>query len=317
MSSSSRIKTGVVGIGALGQHHVRKYAAIPASDLIGLVDIDQKRANELAAELNCRVFPDLESFAAEVEAASVAVPTHLHHAVAGQLIDAGLHLLIEKPIAASTAEAEDLVNRAAERELILQVGHIERFNPVLSAVEAMETAPRFIEASRLANFPAPRDGLPPRGTEVNVVLDLMIHDLEVILHIVRSPVKDVRAVGLPVLTPSEDIANVRLAFENGCVANVTASRISAERMRKIRLFYDHAYVSLDYQEQAGEIARIAEGQISRETIPIERGDALTRELSSFVDCVVRRQEPVVSGRAASEALQLAVEITARLREGSS
>ena len=230
--SDQPVKVGVVGIGALGQHHVRVYSELPGTELVGIYDVDRARAEKLARKHRCGVFDSIEALAAEVSAASVVVPTDLHREVAGYLLEQGVHLLVEKPIAASTSEAEELVALAEQHKCILQIGHIERFNPAFTYLESVADAPRFIEAHRLASYPPPRKGLHPRGTEVSVVLDLMIHDLEVILHLVRSPVKDVRAVGVPVLSPSEDIANVRLLFENGCVANITASRISLEPMRR-------------------------------------------------------------------------------------
>jgi predicted dehydrogenase len=262
-------------------------------------------------------FPTLDALAERIEAASVVVPVHLHHDVALRLMSAGIHLLVEKPIAGTTREAESMVRCAQARGLILQVGHVERFNPVLGYLEQAAASPRFIEAHRLAPFPPPREGMHPRGTEVSVILDLMIHDLEVILHLVRSPVRDVRAVGVPVLSPSEDIANVRLLFENGCVANVTASRISPERMRKIRVFLADAYISLDYQQQAGELYRKTAAGIVREEVPIEKGEPLANELRSFARCVADRGRPVVPGEHAAEALKLAVRITERIREGAS
>ncbi len=312
-----RVRVGVIGVGSLGVNHARIYAAMPEAELAGVYDVDAARAAKIASQYKTKSFQALEELAGAVEAASVVVPTDRHHEVGMKLIDRGLHLLVEKPIAATTAEAEDLVHRAQEKKVILQVGHIERFNPVLSSLEKMGSRPRFIEAHRLAPYPPPREGLHPRGTEVSVVLDLMIHDLEIILHLVGSPVKDIRAVGVPVLSPSEDIANVRLLFENGCVANVTASRISPEKMRKIRVFLEDAYVSLDYQNQSGELYRRAEGRITREDVPIEKGEPLARELASFIRCVEGRDRPLVSGEHAAEALKLAVAITGRIREGAS
>ena len=232
-------------------------------------------------------------------------------------MEKGIHLLVEKPIASTTAEAEEMVAVARRKGVILQVGHVERFNPVLAFLEKAAVNPRFIEAHRLAPYPPPREGAHPRGTEVSVVLDLMIHDLEVILHLVRSEVVDVRAVGVPVLSPTEDIANVRLLFANGCVANVTASRISPEKMRKIRVFLDDAYLSLDYQSQSGELYRKTSAGIGREEIPIEKGEPLANELAAFTACVARRDEPVVSGEHAAEALQLAVRILQRMKDGAS
>ena len=310
------LKMGVVGVGSLGQHHARICSELPEIDLVGIYDVDEKRAAKTAARCTCKVFGSLEEVAEETEAASIVVPTDRHRDIAAPFLARGRHLLVEKPIAATTAEAEEMVALAREHDAILQVGHVERFNPVLNYLDTVDGHPRFIEAHRLAPYPPARPGLPPRGTEVSVVLDLMIHDLEVVLHLVRSPVKDFHAVGVPVLSPSEDIANARLIFENGCVANVTASRISPERMRKIRVFYSAAYISLDYQDQAGELYR-TEGQgISREKIPIEKGDALTNELRSFAECVLARHEPVVSGQQASDALRLAVDIQQSMQEGT-
>jgi predicted dehydrogenase len=314
--STRKIKVGVVGVGALGKSHARIYSELAEADLVGVFDVDAARAAAMAKEYNTKAFASIEELADGVDAASVVVPTDRHYEVGCRLLDRGIHLLVEKPIAASTAEAEELVARAQEKQAILQVGHVERFNPVLSFLDGLTRPPRFIEAHRLAPYPPPRPGLPPRGTEVSVVLDLMIHDLEVILHLVKAPVKEIRAVGVPVLSPTEDIANVRLQFENGCVANVTASRISPERMRKIRVFLEDTYISLDYQNQAGELFRKAASGIAREDIPIEKGEPLALELRSFLQCVTRRDKPVVSGEHAAEALQLAVAITRRIREGA-
>ena len=250
----------------------------------------------------------------------MAVPTDKHREVAGRLLEKGLHLLVEKPIATTTAEAEALVELARNRNLILQVGHVERFNPVLDFLDKSSARPVFIEAHRLGIYPVPLlPGMKPRGTEVSVILDLMIHDLEVVLHLVRSKVKEIHAVGVPILSPTEDIANVRLLFENGCVANITASRVSAKRMRKIRCFMDDfSYLSLDYQNQSGEVYR--KGGllgITRESIALEKGEPLARELRSFVQCVANHGEPVVSGEHAAGALKLAIDIHQRLREGPS
>ena len=312
-----KVKVGVIGVGSLGQNHARIYAAMPEAELVGVYDVDSARAANIASQFKTVAFPSMEELASKVEAVSVVVPTDRHHAVATQLMDRGLHLLVEKPIATSTSEAEAMVTLAQKKGVILQVGHVERFNPVLGFLEGLGKKPRFIEAHRLAPYPPPREGLLPRGTEVSVVLDLMIHDLEIILHLVRAPVREIRAVGVPVLSRSEDIANVRLLFENGCVANVTASRISPERMRKIRVFLEDAYVSLDYQNQSGELYRKGLIGIVREEVPIEKGEPLANELRSFAACVQRRDQPVVSGEHAAEALRLAVTITQQMRQGAS
>ena len=211
----------------------------------------------------------------------------------------------EKPIAANTADATELVKLAADRRLILQVGHVERFNPILSALEKRLTSPRFIEAHRLSPYPN-------RSTDTGVVLDLMIHDLEIILHLVRAPVQMIDAIGVPVLSRSEDIANARIRFENGCVANVTSSRISPEQMRKIRVFQEDTYLSLDYQNQSGEIYRRLPTGLTREEVEIEREEPLKRQLASFIECATTGRAPKVSGFEATAALELAVEITKQI-----
>ncbi len=312
------VRVGVFGVGSLGEHHARLFKELPEAELVGVHDARLDRAREIAEKFGVRAFERFEDLATAVEAASVAVPTDLHHAIAVPLIEAGLHLLIEKPIAATQEEADDLVARAARRGVILQVGHVERFNPVLTCLEGLAGPLRFIEAHRLAPYPPPRPGgLRPRGTEVSVVLDLMIHDLDIILHLVGSPVKEVHAVGVPVLSATEDIANARVAFANGCVANITASRVSAERMRKIRLFYPDAYVSLDYMNQAGEMCRRTNGALERTPIPIAREEPLRVELASFLRCVREGAPPPVSGERAAEALRLAFAIIRQGRESPS
>lgn len=313
-SSTPVIRVGVVGVGSLGQHHARVYAELESAELVGLCDTDTERAREIAAAHNARVFTSIEELAEAVEAVSIAVPTDKHLDIARVFLDRGVHTLVEKPIATNTEEARQLVAAARARNLMLQVGHIERFNPVLGFLEDAEHQPRFIEAHRLSPYPPPRDGAPPRGTEVSVVLDLMIHDLEIILHLVDANVKSIHAVGVPVLSPTEDIANVRLSFENGCVANITASRISPEKMRKIRIFREDAYISLDYMSQEGEIYRKSAQGILRDRIPVEKDEPLKLELSAFVDCVARHDQPVVSGEQAARALNLAADILEQIQK---
>lgn len=316
-AEQSKLKVGVVGVGSLGQWHARVYSELPSAELVGVFDVDERRANEVAARYKTRAFARMEDLAAQAQALSVVVPSDLHHRTAVSLMESGVHLLVEKPIASSTADAEHMVAVARQKDLILQVGHVERFNPVLGFLESALTEPRFIEAIRLAPYPPPRDGQLPRGTEVSVVLDLMIHDIEIILHLVRSPLRDLHAIGVPILSPSEDIANVRLTFANGCVANVTASRVSQERTRKIRVFQSDTYVSLDYEKQAGHLYRRTASGIERCEVPIERGEPLDMELASFVQCVLTRREPVVSGQHAADALKLAVDICHHIRQGGS
>lgn len=313
----NKLRVGVVGVGSLGQWHARIYSELENVELVGVYDVDRNRSDQIASKYRTKAFPSLQELAAAVEAVSVVVPTDRHFEVFRELAHRGLHQLVEKPIADSTDQAEQMVATAREKGLILQVGHVERFNPVMKFLEERLTRPRFIEAIRLAPFPPPREGAPPRGTEVNVVLDLMIHDLEIILHLVRSPVKAVNAVGVPVLTPSEDIANVRLGFENGCVANVTASRISLKKLRQIRVFQEDTYLALDYLDQSGRLCWKSAKGIETVKVPIEKDEPLKAELASFVNCVRTRNDPVVTGWHGSEALRLAVRINRALRENPS
>jgi predicted dehydrogenase len=300
-----KLRVGVVGVGHIGSNHARIYSELPNAELVAILDIDRARADEISAKYKAKIAASLNEFASVVDAASVATPTGAHFSIARDLLARGKHLLIEKPITEKTSDARDLAQVAAEKGLVLQVGHVERFNPVLSALEQRLTHPRFIEAHRLSPYPN-------RSTEIGVVLDLMIHDLEIILHLVNSTVENIDAVGVPVLSRGEDIANVRLRFASGCIANVTSSRISPERMRKIRVFQEDAYLSLDYQGQSGEIYRRVDGQITREPVAIEKEEPLRQQLASFVDCALTGGEPRVSGSHAAAALELAVEITRRI-----
>src|SRR5437763_13268221 len=295
-------RVGVVGVGHIGKNHARLYAEIARAQFTAIYDTDRAVAEQCAAEFGVKAAESLEEFAEQVDAASIATPTNTHFEIGRELLARGKHLLVEKPIADDTARASELAELAASRGLVLQVGHVERFNPVLSALEKRLTNPRFIEAHRLSSYPN-------RSTDIGVVLDLMIHNLEIILHLVRSPVQAVDAVGVPVLSRGEDIANARIRFENGCVANVTSSRISPEQMRKIRVFEADVYLSLDYQNQAGEIYRRTASGLKREEVEIEQEEPLKRELAAFVECAATGRAPKVSGFQAAAALDLAVEIT--------
>jgi predicted dehydrogenase len=299
------LRVGVVGVGHIGSNHARLYAEIPSAEFSAIYDVDLGKANAIAKKYRVTPAQSPDEFAEKVDAASIATPTNTHYEVARSLLARGKHLLIEKPITDNTAHAGELAELAAQNRVILQVGHVERFNPVLSALEERLTHPRFIEAHRLSPYPE-------RSTDIGVVLDLMIHDLEIILHLVRSPVQTIDAVGVAVLSPGEDIANARLRFENGCVANITSSRISPERMRKIRVFQEDAYLSLDYEKQSGEIYRRAEGRITREKVEIAREEPLKHQLVSFVECAKSGRQPRVSGFQAIAALELAIEITRRI-----
>ncbi len=299
----------MVGVGHIGSNHARLYRDVPAAELTAIYDVDASRANSIGRKFGATAAKSLEEFAGLVDAASIATPTNSHYEIALPLLERGKHLLVEKPITGNPQHASELAELAARNGLILQVGHVERFNPVLSALEARLTNPRFIEAHRLSPYPN-------RSTDIGVVLDLMIHDLEIILHLVRSPVQHIDAVGIPVLSKSEDIANARIRFENGCVANVTSSRISPERMRKIRVFQTDAYLSLDYEKQSGEIYRRESGKITRDKVPIEREEPLKQQLVSFVECAATGRQPRVSGFQASAALELAVQITKEIQNSN-
>jgi predicted dehydrogenase len=305
---SKRIRIGVLGVGSIGRNHARICAGLPNADFTAILDANPDASQAISREYGVPVAGTLEEFAERIDAATVATPTPTHYEMASFLLRHGKHVLVEKPITETPEQAKVLVDLARECGLVLQVGHVERFNPVLSALEARLTRPRFIEAHRLSPYPF-------RSLEIGVVLDLMIHDLEIILHLVRSPVQSVDAVGVPVLSRGEDIANARLRFRNGCVANVTASRISPEKMRKFRVFQENAYLSLDYQNQSGEIYQLIDGRIVRESVAVEKDEPLKRELHSFVDCCRRGGEPVVSGSGAAAALELAIDITERIRQG--
>ena len=296
------LRAGVIGTGGIGRNHARVYAGLDGVTLAAVYDTDAARAAEIAGPLGAAVTSSMEEFLALVDLASVAVPTIAHREVTEVLLRAGKHVLVEKPIADSSDDARAMVAMAQECGLVLQVGHIERYNPVLRELEAKLGRPRFIEASRLSPFPG-------RSIDIGVVLDLMIHDIEIILHLVQSPVASVDAVGVPVLTAREDIANARIRFENGCVANITASRISTERLRKIRVFQEDTYVSLDYMDQSGYLMRKGATGLEREEVAVEKGEPLAVELAEFVACAREGRRPRVSGQEGTLALDLAIEIT--------
>jgi len=299
---SDQIRAGVVGVGSIGKNHARIYSELLGVEFSAILDTNPETADAISRQYGPKVAADLSEFAELVDVATVATPTAHHFDIGKFLLARGKHLLIEKPITERPDQAQELVKLSKDHSLILQVGHIERFNPILSALESRLTKPRFIEAHRLSPYPF-------RSVEIGVILDLMIHDLEVILHLVRSPVKNIDAVGVPVLSKCEDIANARIRFVNGCIANVTASRISPERMRKIRVFQEDAYLSLDYQNQSAEMYRLVNGAITREPVAVDKDEPLKRELESFVECARKGLQPVVSGAEAAAALSLAIEIT--------
>ena len=312
--SDKAFRVGVAGVGAIGRNHARVMAEIAAAsegriEFSAIFDVDQARAEELAAQFKTTAVSDLAAFASNVDAATVAVPTIFHKQVGGTLLEQGKHVLIEKPISDSLDEAQWLVNKANDAGLILQVGHIERFNPVMRQLEERMNNPRFIEAHRLSPFPN-------RSMDIGVVLDVMIHDIEIVLHLVKSPLIDVDAVGIPVLTRREDIANARLKFENGCIANITASRVSPEKLRKIRVFQSESYLSLDYQDQSGWIYRKDGMAIVREEVQVEKDEPLKCELAAFVECARLGKRPVVTGQEGTEALRIALQITEQIERGN-
>ena len=335
---SEVVKVAVLGVGALGQHHARIYAELEQSggvDFVGLYDPDAERAREIAKKNGVRALGSMDEVLDQADAVSIVTPTSTHFQLARQFLEADRHVLVEKPITDEALQAAELVQLAQVKDRVLQVGHVERFNPVFDYLQSVAKLPRFIETHRLSSYPA-------RSMDIGVVLDLMIHDLDIVLAFVNSPVKEVDGVGVPVLSASEDIANARLKFENGCVANLTVSRVSPERMRKIRVFSGGettSYVSLDYQKQEGYIYRIAaEGEeesslwqkflhakdsaivsefggkkVVREPVPIAKDEPLKLELKHFVECVRERQTPKVSGEAGRQALEVALEITRQIQ----
>ena len=302
---SQKVKVGVAGVGHMGKEHARIYAELAEGELVGVHDSNPETARKIAAKCRTRAFASLAEMVEAVDAASIVTPTMTHLAIAEPFLRRGKHVLVEKPMAMDTAEARKLVDLAEKHGAKLAVGHVERFNPVLAALEERLGRPRFIEAHRLSPYPG-------RSTDIGVVMDLMIHDLEIILHLVRSPVTSVDAVGVPVLSKGEDIANARIRFANGCVANLTTSRISPEKLRKIRVFQDDAYLSLDYMKQEGEIYKRLEGKITRDKIPVMKGEPLKNQLAEFVMNVRENTDPRVAGAHGFEALKLASQICGQM-----
>jgi predicted dehydrogenase len=312
----TRLRCAVIGAGYLGRFHAQKYAGLADCELVGVADPAPEARERLRTELGVPGFADHHELLGRVDAVSIATPTGLHHAVARDFLEVGAHVLVEKPITATADEARELIAIAGRRGLVLQVGHLERFNPVIRAVAGELAAPRFIESNRLAPFK-------PRGTDVSVVLDLMIHDIDLIEHIVRSPIESIDAIGAPVFTDEIDIANARIRFENGCVADVTASRISMKAERKLRIFQSDAYLSIDLQQKLLTIVRrpasLAEGglpKVDLEERSFDQGDALQDEIRSFVDAVRDGGRPVVSGEDGLRALQTATRIVELVNQGA-
>jgi predicted dehydrogenase len=321
---AKKITCGVVGVGSLGQHHARIYAGLPGVEFAGIYETSDARAAEICERLKCRRFATIDELGEACDAISVVVPTDLHAVVALPLLRRGCHLLIEKPICASLEEAEEVVATARQYGAIVQVGHVEHFNPVMAFLEKEADHPRYITAERLAPYQ-------PRGTEVGVVLDLMIHDIGIVLALVKSPIAKIDSVGINVLSKTEDIANARIEFENGCVANLSASRMSLQKSREVRIFQDNAYLSLDFMNQKGHLVRkrdiVAYGlkmkiglvkagdtsSVPVREIPIEKGEPLALELAHFVESVAEAKQPKVGAALGKSALEVAIAITEQIR----
>ncbi len=322
--SVPKIRCGVVGVGSLGQHHARIYSTLPGAELTGIFETDKARAAEICGKYNCRHFTSLDELGAACDAVSVVVPTDKHAVVALPLLEKGCHLLIEKPICASLEEAEQVLAAAKRMNCLVQVGHIEHFNPVMGFLEKQVNRPQYLTAERLAPYST-------RGTEVGVVLDLMIHDIGIVLALVKSPIKKLDCVGISVLSKTEDIANARIEFENGCVANLSASRMSLKKAREIRVFQDNAYLSLDFMNQTGHLVKksdiIAYGiklkvglvkagdtsSIPVQQIPIEKDEPLKLELAHFVESVAASKQPKVGAELGKSALEVAIAITEEIK----
>jgi predicted dehydrogenase len=309
---ADRLRAAVIGVGHLGRHHARILAALEGVELVAVVDTDRDRAAAVSSSTGAPALSDFREILDKVDAVSIAVPTELHHDIALPFLQRGVAALVEKPIARSLSEADALVSAARDSGAVLAVGHTERYNPAVAAVLPLVTSPRFIEVHRLGAFP-------DRSLDIDVVFDLMIHDLDIILALVRSDVQSIEAVGVPVLTSKYDIANARLRFASGCIANVTASRISKERVRKIRFFQPDAYISIDYAAQEVEgwrLVRRDDGRPSIEggSLPVERDEPLRREIADFIRAVRSKTSPLVDGAAGRRALELATRVAEKMGE---
>ncbi|HKU90582.1 MAG TPA: Gfo/Idh/MocA family oxidoreductase [Steroidobacteraceae bacterium] len=309
----NKIKAAVVGVGYLGRFHAQKYAQIPGCELVAVVDGREEVRNAVAAEVHSRPLADYRELLGQVDAVSVVTPTPAHFEIADAFLAAGAHVLVEKPITETPAQARSLISRAARMGRILQVGHLERFNAAILAAEPHLHSPRFMECHRLAPYKE-------RGTDVNVVLDLMIHDIDLVQSLAGSEIESIDAIGSPVFSGEIDIANARIRFVNGCVANTTASRVSLKTERKLRIFEDAAYISLDLQQKILTLIRKrdaapAPGQlpVSIEEANLEQGDALKSEIESFLECIRNDRRPIVSGEDGLRALETAIRITEQVK----
>lgn len=306
---TEKLRTAVIGAGYLGRFHAQKYAALPMSKLVGIADVGAETRARVSAELSVPAHADYRELLGRVDAVSIATPTPQHFEIASAFLEAGAHVLVEKPITTTVDQARQLTDLAARLGRVLQVGHLERFNPGILALDRVLTRPRFVESHRLAPFKQ-------RGTDVNVVLDLMIHDIDIIQNIVHAPIASLDAIGTSVFSGGLDIANARIRFTNGCVANTTASRVSLKTERKLRIFQDDAYMSVDLQQKILTVVRKSdappEGELPQVRIDeqsFEQGDALKTEIEAFLDCAANGKPPLVSGEDGLRALETAIRIT--------
>jgi predicted dehydrogenase len=312
----SGIRVAVVGVGRLGQHHARIYAENPRTDLVAVVDTDAPLGQKIARMWNTQALTDYRRLLGRVDAVSIAVPTVMHFELAREFLGAGVHVLVEKPITSTVPQARELVNLARKHHRVLQVGHVERFNAAIVRLREIIRCPAFIEVHRLGPYD-------PRVQDIGVVLDLMIHDIDIILDVVKSPVESIDAVGVGIFSDKEDIANARIHFQSGCVANITASRITPKKTRKIRFFQEDTYISIDYMKPAMEIYRkqpvaaprpgMPPVEIVRKRVRLKVQEPLKAELEHFVDCVEQGMTPQITGEKASDALELAVEISEMIK----
>ncbi len=316
---NEKLKVGVIGVGALGRHHARLYAQSPNAEVVGIFDVQKETAEKVGAEFNLKVFEKWEELAEKCDALSVAVPANYHAQATVPLLEMGKHVLVEKPIASSIKEAELMVETAKKNNVVFGVGHVERFNPAMDFLEKYHAATRFIEAHRLAQYPPPRPGMPRRGTEVSVVLDLMIHDIDLVLTMVKADVERIDVVGIPVLSGTEDIVNARIKFVNGSCASLTASRVSQEPLRRFRVFQDDCYISMDYGKHFGMVLKRNRLGLARKDVDLDDKNALAAELEDFMAAVRKTREtgvvcqPKVPGEQGLRALRMAVAIEREAR----
>ncbi|MBI5144229.1 MAG: Gfo/Idh/MocA family oxidoreductase [Candidatus Omnitrophica bacterium] len=301
-----KIKVGVVGVGHLGSIHAKVYSRLDNVKLVGICDCNLEKALEVGKKYHAASFSDYEDLFDKIDAASIAVPTSLHYNIAKDFLNHNIHVLIEKPITKTLSEADELIEIAKDKSLILQVGHIERFNSAVLTIKRYLKKPRFIECQRLGPFHK-------RVKDVGVVLDLMIHDIDIVLGLVEQDVVNIEAVGLSTISDYEDVANVRLIFKDGTIADITASRVTKDVVRKIRIFQEDSYISLDYLNQEAAIFRKTENKILKEKIKIKKDEPLKNELESFIECVRTGKSPVVSGVEGRRALQVALEIIEKIK----